>query len=223
MGTANKRSDVSTWFGTPAEVRDQLHHHSAKRLLVISFDHVKESDQSVVAEAFVSMGAMLSASDKHRNREFMEKLADLLVPRTPPSPHLLREATMQARARTAVLQGGDFVTAADIAKAAGLSTLNASAQPNKWKKQGQIFAVHHNGVDYFPGYGLDAETGYRPLKALAQVIEVFDATKDAWGLAYWFGSDNSFLGGKRPQDVLKADPTRVIAAARDEVEELAHG
>jgi hypothetical protein len=213
MGTAKKRSDVSTWFGTPAEVRDQLHHHSAKRLLVISFDHVKESDQSVVAEAFVSMGAMLSASDKHRNREFMEKLADLLVPRTPPSPHLLREATMQARARTAVLQGGDFVTAADIAKAAGLSTLNASAQPNKWKKQGQIFAVHHNGVDYFPGYGLDAETGYRPLKALAH----------AWGLAYWFGSDNSFLGGKRPQDVLKADPTRVIAAARDEVEELAHG
>lgn len=223
MGTADKRSDVSTWFGTPAEVRDQLHHHSAKRLLVISFDHVKESDQSVVAEAFVSMGAMLSASDKHRNREFMEKLSDLLVPRTPPSPHLLREATMQARARTAVLKGGDFVTAADIAKAAGLSTLNASAQPNKWKKQGQIFAVHHNGVDYFPGYGLDAETGYRPLKALAKVIEVFDGTKDAWGLAYWFGSDNSFLGGKRPQDVLKADPTRVIAAARDEVEELAHG
>jgi hypothetical protein len=104
-----------------------------------------------------------------------------------------------------------------------LSSLNPSAQPNKWKKLGQIFAVHHNGVDYFPGYGLDAETGFRPLKALATVIEVFDGIKDAWGLAYWFASDNSFLGGKRPQDVLKADPARVIAAARDEVEELAHG
>jgi hypothetical protein len=223
MRPVNERSDVSTWVGTPAEVRSQLHHHSAKRLLVISFDHVKESDQSVVADAFASMAATLSAFVARRNNDFMEKLAELLVPRTPPSPHLLREATMQARARTAVLEGGDFVTAAEIAKVAGLSTLNASAQPNKWKKLRQIFAVHHNGVDYFPGYGLDPETGYRPLKALGQVIAVFDGIKDAWGLAYWFGSDNSFLGGKRPQDVLKIDSERVIAAARDEVEELVRG
>jgi hypothetical protein len=223
MSAVNKRPDVSTWIGSPAEVRDQLHHHSAKRLLVISFDHVNENDQSVMADAFVSMATMLRAADALRNKDFMEKLAELLVPRSPPSPLLVREGAMQARARTAVLQGGDFVTAVDIAKIAGLSTLNPSAQPNKWKKLGQIFAVHHNGVDYFPGYGLDAETGFRPLKALATVIEVFDGIKDAWGLAYWFASDNSFLGGKRPQDVLKADPARVIAAARDEVEELAHG
>lgn len=223
MRIANKHPEVSTWMGTAQEVRHQLNHHAAQRLLVISFDHIKPSDLNVVTEAFVNMSAMVSAFVERRNQEFMEKYVDLLVPRTPASPHLLREANMLRRARSAVLDSGDLITASQIAEFAGFSTSNASAQPNKWKKLGQIFAVHHNGVDYFPGYGLDADAGYRPLKPLAQVIQVFDGIKDAWGLAYWFGSSNSFLGGRRPQDVLKVEPERVIAAARDEVEEVAHG
>jgi hypothetical protein len=42
-------------------------------------------------------------------------------------------------------------------------------------------------------------------------------------MAYWFGSDNSFLRGKRPQDLLQSAPKRVIAAALDEIEEVSHG
>ncbi len=42
-------------------------------------------------------------------------------------------------------------------------------------------------------------------------------------MAYWFRSDNSFLGGKRPQDLLASGPDRVIEAAMDEVQEIAHG
>lgn len=33
---------------------------------------------------------------------------------------------------------------------------------------------------------------------------VFRGRKDDWGLAYWFASPNSFLGGKRAQDLLIA-------------------
>jgi hypothetical protein len=100
---------------------------------------------------------------------------------------------------------------------------NPSAQPNKWKKAGQIFAIRHAGVDYFPGYGLDAGAGFRPLKPLASVIEVLAPHKDAWGMAYWFRSDNGMLGGRRPQDLLADAPERVVAAARDEVQPVAHG
>ena len=223
MRTGSERLDVSIFVGTHQEVRNKLDQLPAKHLLVVSFDHVKESDPSVVIQAFVSMGAMLSAVVERHDKEFMEQLAGLLVPRTPPSPRLLREAAMQIRARKAALESGDLVTASQIVELAGLSALNASAQPNKWKKLGQIFAVHHNGVDYFPGYGLDPETGFRPLKVLATVIKAFEGIKDGWGLAYWFSSDNSFLGGKRPQDVLKFNSERVIAAAIDEVEEVADG
>ena len=119
--------------------------------------------------------------------------------------------------------GWDWLTAAQVAELAGFSTSNLSAQPNKWKKEGQIFAIRHQGLDYFPAYGLDAEAGYRPLKPLAPVLALFGDAKDGWGLAYWFASANSFLGGKRPQDVLLKSPDRVLAAAADEMAEVAHG
>lgn len=44
-----------------------------------------------------------------------------------------------------------------------------------------------------------------------------------WGLAYWFASVNSFLGGKRPQDLLIDTPDRVVDAAKDEVAGVLHG
>ena len=47
--------------------------------------------------------------------------------------------------------------------------------------------------------------------------------KYGWGLAYWFASANSLLGGKRPQDVLATSPDRVLAAAADEMAGIAHG
>ena len=130
---------------------------------------------------------------------------------------------MLVRSRQVVLESGDWLTAAEIAELAGLSTRNPSAQPNKWKKQGQIFAINHRGVDYFPGYGLDREGGFRPVKALAKIIGIFGEHKDGWGMAYWFHSDNSFLGGKRPQDLLASAPERVIEAAMDEIQEITHG
>jgi hypothetical protein len=85
---------------------------------------------------------------------------------------------------------------------AGFSASNPSAQPNKWKKDGQIFAVRHRGVDYFPGYALDTSTDYRPTRGLARVLGVFHGRKDDWGLAYWFASVNSFLGGNPTLDTL---------------------
>jgi hypothetical protein len=42
-------------------------------------------------------------------------------------------------------------------------------------------------------------------------------------MAYWLHSVNSFLGGNRPQDLLATTPERVIEAALDEVQEVAHG
>ncbi|MGY3505077.1 hypothetical protein [Bradyrhizobium sp. USDA 4471] len=41
-------------------------------------------------------------------------------------------------ARKRVLETGDWMTAAQVAKIAGFSASNPSAQPNKWKKDGQI-------------------------------------------------------------------------------------
>ncbi len=215
---------VSTLVGTPKEVQDHLGKSHADRVLLVEFEHIKPNIFQALAENFTNVAAsMYEVLLERYDRESLENLAEILMPRKPPSPRLLKEAAMLVRSRQVVLESGDWLTAAEIAELAGLSTRNPSAQPNKWKKQGQIFAINHRGVDYFPGYGLDREGGFRPVKALAKIIGIFGEHKDGWGMAYWFHSDNSFLGGKRPQDLLASAPERVIEAAMDEIQEITHG
>ncbi|HHQ6590934.1 hypothetical protein [Serratia fonticola] len=176
-----------------------------------------------MAHTLANIVSFIDLTLRGQSEQMIKALVDALVPKVPPTPSLLKEAAMVARSRNAVLESADWLTAAQVAELAGLSASNPSTQPNKWKRQKQIFAITHNGVDYFPGYGLDPNTGYRPRKALKPVLDVFGEHKDGWGLAYWFLSANSFLGGKRPQDVLASEPERVIAAAEDEVKEVNHG
>jgi len=224
MAVVAEHPGVSTLTGTPKDVQSQLSRSHADRVLVVAFDHIKPGVFEVLAENFTNIASsMFEVLLQRQDRESLERLAEVLVPRTPASPRLLKEAAMLVQARKAVLESGDWLTAVEVAQLAGLSPRNPSAQPNKWKKQGLIFAISHNGVDYFPGYGLDRESGFRPLKAMAKVIEAFVGHKDGWGKAYWFRSDNSFLGGKRPQDLLATAPEQVIEAALDEVQEVAHG
>jgi hypothetical protein len=54
---------------------------------------------------------------------------------------------MLGDASNTVLESGDLLTAAEVAKAAGFSASNPSAQPNKGKKEGQISALRHREVD----------------------------------------------------------------------------
>jgi len=130
---------------------------------------------------------------------------------------------MTADAREVVLKTGRWLTAAQVAALPGSSAGNPSTQPNKWIKNGQIFAVRHRDTDFFPGYALDPSTDYQPVEALAKVLTVFRGRKDDWAVAYWFASVNSFLAGKRPQDLLIMQPDLVIAAAEDEAAGMLHG
>lgn len=224
MSTIADHPGVSTLVGTPKEVQAHLGKSRADRVLAVAFDRISPEAFKALAENVSNVtSSMFDVLLERQDRGSLELLAEALVPRAPLPPRLLKEAAMLVRARKGVLESGDWLTAADIAQLAGLSTRNPSAQPNKWKKQGRIFAIRHGGVDYFPDYGLDRKSGFRPLKALAGIIEMFAEHKDGWGMAYWFRSDNSFLGGKRPQDLLASAPKRVIAAAMDEVQEIAHG
>ncbi|RWC37913.1 MAG: hypothetical protein EOS28_31415 [Mesorhizobium sp.] len=209
--------------GTPKQVGDQLDRLTAEQVIALTFEHGSEPAVRALADTVVSIAPLVRTILMSRRREAISSIIEALVPQVPPPQHMLVEARMAAEARKAVLESGDWLTAPQIAKMAGFSTSNPSAQPNKWKKEGQIFAVRHRGVDYFPGYALDSSSGYRPIKALAKILSVLHGRKDDWGLAYWFASVNSFLGGKRPQDVLTAQPERVLAAAEDELVGALHG
>lgn len=216
-------SGVGTLAGTPGEIGEQLRHSGAERAIALTFAHESERTVRAIADALGSLAPMVAGLIKRRQRETLDKIVDALVPSVPLPAHMMAEARMTAHARSDVLASGDWLTAAQVAELAGFSTSNLSAQPNRWKKEGQIFAIRHRGLDYFPAYGLDAEAGYRPSKALAPILVAFGTAKDGWGLAYWFASASGFLGGQRPQDLLPRSPDRVLAAAADEMAEIAHG
>jgi len=216
-------SGFATLTGTPKQVGDQLDRLAAEQVIALTLEHGSGPAVRALAETFVSIAPLVRNILQRRQRETIQSIIEALVPQIPPPQHMLIEARMTAEARKAVLESGDWLTAAQVAEIVGFSTSNPSAQPNKWKKEGLIFAVRHRGIDYFPGYALDPATGYRPIRALAKILKRLGGSKDDWGLAYWFASVNSFLGGKRPQDLLAKQPDSVVAAAEDELAGAVHG
>ena len=226
MTIANKSLELSgfgTFTGTPEQVRKSLDRLGAEQVIALTLEHASAPAVRALAETVVSIAPLVRTILERRQKELIHSIVEALVPEVPPPQHMLIEARMTAQARKEVLESGDWLTAAQIADVAGFSSTNPSAQPNKWKKDGLIFAIRHRGADYFPGYALDPAAGYRPVKALAKVLAAFNGRKDDWGLAYWFASFNSFLGGKRPQDLLSTHPDQIAAAAEDELAGAAHG
>jgi len=215
--------NVSTLSGRTQDVRHQLESLPDEHVVAFILPQAGQVSADAITQTFQNVAQLVPVLIEEQQREALRSIVEALMPKIVPTPNALKEAEMMARARAAVLKSGDWMTAAEIAGIAGFSASNPSAQPSKWKREKSIFAITHNGSDYFPSYGLNPDGGYRPVKALAAVLEAFGGHKDAWGLAYWFMSPNSFLGGRRPQDLLRTSPQQVIDAAHDELEGVVHG
>ena len=213
--------DFEIYEGDSGTVLSQLKHQQGS---VVALTFQKQPQQVVedTIALFKQVAAVRSRVLRARSEERVEALIKALVPDPPMSDTKRLQTTMQANAMNRIIHSGDLITAADISRLAGLSTRNPSAQPNRWKKAGQTFAIPFNGTDYYPLYTLDPTANYRPYKAVADIISIL-TNKDAWGLAFWFSSLNGYLGGKRPQDLLATKPDQVIAAAKDQIAGVQHG
>jgi hypothetical protein len=216
-----REDNTRVLVGTGNEVSQLLHRSAARRALAVTF---ADDDESAVMEDVVrKVTEFLPHIVRQQQKEALEKIVVALLPEIVIPKAALVQARMMADAKSKILQSGDFLPAGEIAKLAGYSEKNPSAQPNKWKKDGVTFAIQHKGVDYFPLYALDPDENYRPYKAIAEILRVFGETKTGWGTAFWFAGLNSFLDDRRPQDLLASDSALVIAAAKDEVEGVQHG
>lgn len=235
MATKTKRASIKTdprvagyesplpriVVGTGSEISAYLQQSPARRTLAITFGD--ERELAATEEVYRRIGEVLPQLIRSRRKEKLARVAEALLPDVAPSRAALVQARMQAEAKAHILEGGDYVRTADIAKLAGYSDNNPSAQPSKWKREGTIFTVEHNGADYFPLFALNPDKSYKPYPALAQVLRILRGVWSSWGVAFWFAGLNGFLDGRRPQDVLASEPGSVIAAATDAMEGLQHG
>ena len=74
-------------IGSPKEVQARLGKSHADRVLAVAFDHIKPTDFEALAENFSNVASsMFEVLLEHHERESLERLAEVLVPRTPPSP-----------------------------------------------------------------------------------------------------------------------------------------
>lgn len=210
-------------IGSAKEIQARLGRPLETDVIALFRDSGDDEQATVLTELVRHVTIDFERKLHQRKRQAMSRVIDSYVEFVSLDKTALLEAEMEGRARKAALESTSWLTAREIGQMAGLTSDNPSAQTSKWKRQHRIFAIHHRNVDLFPAYALDKTNGYRPLKGLKPILELFGNSKDGWGLAYWFSSVNSYLGGQRPQDVLGTDPERVLAAADQERVGVEHG
>jgi hypothetical protein len=209
--------------GTGEEVVRVLDRTPSARFVAVRIENQNEEQAAAAENVFARVAEFLPQLIETRQEETLKKFVDTLLPSVTPSAAARAQAQMLIAARSSILQSGDFITPKEVSKLAGYSETNPSVYPNKWKRSGKIFAIQSEGKDYFPFYALDPNNKYQPREEVADVLRIFGDSKDSWGVALWFASLNSFLDDERPQDTLAIDPSRVAAAAKDEMAGIQHG
>jgi hypothetical protein len=124
---------------------------------------------------------------------------------------------LQADAWQRVLGGTEWLTERQLM--CRLGGAEAHALVAQWRRERRIFTLKIDGEERFPRYLFDA--CYHPVPAAQTVLEILsEYPEETW--AAWFESVSGFLGGKRPREILQADPQQAIAAARDQVGDERH-
>jgi len=129
-------------------------------------------------------------------------------------------ARLMQRTVDAVLGGTEWLTAAEVGALADPSAANRHAYASRLIKDGKVFAIERSGVKRYPRYAFDPLGN--PLPALREVLRIF-AGQSAFRVASWFESTSSTLGGRRPRELLEAEPVAVIFAAQAHTEGPMHG
>ncbi len=172
-----------------------------------------ERERAEVQQELLGVAKAIVQLRRARREVKRDQLVQLFVGDVTPTPVDIDRARLQAQAWRQILR--EWLTAAEVGELAHLGAGNPVATVNRWKKDRKIFAITRDGRDYFPRYTLG--TDFRPLPAVAAVLKILP-WQSGERLAAWFESTSSFLGGKRPREVLASDPTWVARAAQDAVE-----
>lgn len=152
----------------------------------------------------------------------MARLIDVAMPAlsAAPSPTTIDQARRNAKARATFLRTCEALDAEQVHRLHGSTAKNRAALAARWRADGKIFAVEHQGRLLYPAFQFD-QTG-RPKPVIGNVLVALGEAVGPWQIAIWFTSANGWLNGSKPVDLLDRDPDKVIDAASDIAEPVAH-
>ena len=185
---------------------------SAEQVLLIAADDPATLKR--MQEFFVLLEERLAGFEEAE----MQLLIDVAMPTLSdrPPPEALEQARRNAQARKAFLDDHDALEAEQVHALYGSRAKNKSALAARWRAEGKIFAVEHEGSLLYPAFQFDAQG--RPRLVVADLLAILAAKLGGWQLVLWFASRNGWLDGARPLDLLDDDPDRVLDAANDIIE-----
>lgn len=178
--------------------------------------------QAPVERKLLQLRLLATLKSIQRQRAEMQQMQQMIAAMTPlaavPLPPQVLQARRNAAARDELLREFGAMTSAQIGDQAGSTSPNRAALAHRWKSDRRIFAVSHQGSNYFPGFQFTEEG--QPIAAVADIVRILGDRLAPWELALWFTRRNGWLGGRRPVDLLQAEPASIVTAAEREAGEL---
>ena len=152
----------------------------------------------------------------------MERLIDAAMPTLSdrPAPTVIDQARRNAGARAKFVQDHEMLDAEQVHGLFGSAAKNRAALAARWRADGKIFALDYRGRLLYPAFQFDQQG--RPKGIIGKVLAMLGDAAGPWQTAIWFTSANGWLGGKRPLELLDSEPDRVLDAAADVTEPVAH-
>ena len=129
-------------------------------------------------------------------------------------------AHQEAMALEAVLGGTRWLSAAEINATSHGGEPARETEIGSWLQRGRVFAIDQAGAEVCPAYLFDAS--WLPLPGVQAILAILGGYSPM-RIACWFESTNAGLDGRRPRELLAADPGAVFRAARRHVVGAVHG
>jgi hypothetical protein len=153
----------------------------------------------------------------------VDGLVEALMPErvSVPTPAVVLQARRNAEARVALLAEFGALRSQEVADLAESRATNRAALANRWRAENRVVAVPVGDELLYPGFQFNAEG--QPKPAIKPTIDLLRSDPHAtdWQIALWFVAPTSWLGRRRPVDLLDDDPDAVIDTSRREVSDLA--
>lgn len=179
-----------------------------------------EREETVDAPTMATLSAFrnLVAHGRAANR-----LVDALMPESiaVPTPAAVLQARRNAEARSALLDEFGALRSHEVADLAESRASNRAALANRWRAENRLVAVPVRDELLYPGFQFNAEGKPKPVIGPTIGWLRSDPHITDWQVALWFVTPTSWLGGRRPVDILDEQPDAIIDAARREVSDLA--
>lgn len=152
-----------------------------------------------------------------------DRLIDALMPESiaVPTPAAVLQARRNAEARGVLLDEFGALRSHEVADLAESRASNRAALANRWRAENRLVAVPVRDELLYPGFQFNAEGKPKPVIGPTIAWLRSDPHTTDWQMALWFVTPTSWLGGRRPVDLLDERPDAVIDAARREVSALA--